>query len=86
MKRYLALILVVVLAFSLTGCMNVETVPEEKNLEVLNNDGKSQYISKYFETVDGVITFIKQTGLEEIFLNILLFKEKCVIVILYLPL
>ena len=36
---------------------------------VLNNDGKSQYISKYFETVDGVITFIKQTGLEEIFLN-----------------
>jgi hypothetical protein PPSC2_p0464 len=27
---------VVVLAFSLTGCMNVETVPEEKNLEVLN--------------------------------------------------
>ena len=23
-------------AFSLTGCMNVETVPEEKNLEVLN--------------------------------------------------
>ena len=26
----------VVLAFSLTGCMNVETVPEEKNLEVLN--------------------------------------------------
>jgi hypothetical protein len=36
MKRYLALILVVVLAFSLTGCMDVETVPEEKNLEVLN--------------------------------------------------
>lgn len=36
MKRYLALILVVVLAFSLTGCMNVETVPEEKNLQVLN--------------------------------------------------
>lgn len=36
---------------------------------VLNNDGKPQYISKYFETVDGVITFIKQTGLEEIFSN-----------------
>lgn len=36
MKRYLALILVVVLAFSLTGCMDVETVPEEKNLEVIN--------------------------------------------------
>lgn len=35
MKRYFALVLMVVLAFSLTGCM-VETVPEEKNLEVLN--------------------------------------------------
>lgn len=37
MKRYFALVLMVVLlAFSLTGCMEVETVPEEKNLEVLN--------------------------------------------------
>ena len=37
MKRYLALVLMaVVLAFSLTGCIEVETVPEEKNLEVLN--------------------------------------------------
>lgn len=36
MKRYFALVLVVVLAFSLTGCMDLETVPEEKNLEVLN--------------------------------------------------
>ena len=36
MKRYFALVLMVVLAFSLTGCMDVETVPEEKNLEVLN--------------------------------------------------
>lgn len=37
MKRYLALaLMVLVLAFSLTGCMEVETVPEEKNLEVLN--------------------------------------------------
>lgn len=35
-KRYFAL-MVMILAFSLTGCMNeVETVPEEKNLEVLN--------------------------------------------------
>lgn len=38
MKRYFALVLIVVLAFILTGCMDddVETVPEEKNLEVLN--------------------------------------------------
>lgn len=36
MKRYFALVLMVVLAFSLTGCMDEETVPEEKNLEVLN--------------------------------------------------
>ena len=36
MKRYMALVLMVVLAFSLTGCMEVETVPEENNLEVLN--------------------------------------------------
>ena len=36
MKRCLALILMAVLAFSFTGCMDVETVPEEKNLEVLN--------------------------------------------------
>lgn len=36
MKRYLALVLVVVFVFSLTGCMEVETVSEEKNLEVLN--------------------------------------------------
>lgn len=36
MKRYFALVLMVVLAFCLTGCMDEETVPEEKNLEVLN--------------------------------------------------
>lgn len=36
MKRCLALILMAVLTFSFTGCMDVETVPEEKNLEVLN--------------------------------------------------
>lgn len=36
---------------------------------VLNEKGEAQYISKYFETVDGVIAFIKQTGLEEIFSN-----------------
>lgn len=37
MKRYFALVLTVaLLAFSLTGCLEVETVPMEKNLEVLN--------------------------------------------------
>ncbi|WP_298453628.1 type II restriction endonuclease [uncultured Prevotella sp.] len=36
---------------------------------VLNEKGEAQYISKYFETVDGVIAFIKQTGLEEFFSN-----------------
>lgn len=36
---------------------------------VFNEKGEAQYISKYFETVDGVIAFIKQTGLEEIFSN-----------------
>ena len=37
MKRYFALVLMgVLLAFSLTGCVEEETVPEEKNLEVLN--------------------------------------------------
>ncbi len=36
MKRYLALLLMAVLAFSLTGCKIVETVSEEKNLEVLS--------------------------------------------------
>lgn len=37
MKRHFALVLMVVLlAFSLTGCMEEETVPEKKNLEVLN--------------------------------------------------
>lgn len=36
MKRYLALVLIaIVIVFGLTGC-DVETVPEEKNLEVLN--------------------------------------------------
>ena len=35
----------------------------------LNDKGKAQYISSYFDTVEGVITFIKQTGLEEVFAN-----------------
>jgi type II restriction enzyme len=35
----------------------------------LNDNGKAQYISTYFETVEGVITFIKQTGLEDVFTN-----------------
>ena len=37
MKRYLTLLItLVVLAFSLTGCMKEETVPKEENLQVLN--------------------------------------------------
>lgn len=36
MKRYLALVLMVVFAFCLTGCLDEETVSKEKNLEVLN--------------------------------------------------
>lgn len=36
MKRYLALVITIVFAlFCLTGCLEIETVPEEKNLEVL---------------------------------------------------
>lgn len=35
----------------------------------LNDDGQAQNISTYFKTVDGVITFVKQTGLEEVFTN-----------------
>lgn len=37
MKRYFVLVLMVVLAFSLTGCIDEETVPKEKNLESLNS-------------------------------------------------
>ena len=37
MKRYLTLLIaLVVLAFSLTGCIEEETVPKEENLQVLN--------------------------------------------------
>lgn len=35
----------------------------------LNNNGEAQYISSYFNTVEGVITFVKETGLEEVFTN-----------------
>lgn len=35
----------------------------------LNDNGVAQYISKYFETVEGVITFMKQTRLEDVFIN-----------------
>ena len=58
MKRYLALILVVVLAFSLTGCMNVETVPEEKNLEVLNTlDGSTLEKTHEIEYLKFITTY-----------------------------
>ena len=36
MKRFIALVLLVVFPLCLTGCMYEETVPEEKNLEVLS--------------------------------------------------
>ena len=36
MKRFIALVLLVVFTLCLTGCMEEETVPEEKNLEVLS--------------------------------------------------
>ena len=35
----------------------------------LNGNGEAQYISTYFNTVEGVITFVKQTGLENVFTN-----------------
>ena len=35
----------------------------------LNKDGKSVLISSYFETVEGVIDFIKETGLTDVFAN-----------------
>lgn len=37
MKRYLALLIAVVLAFSLTGCEKEEVVPKEKELQVLSS-------------------------------------------------
>lgn len=54
MKRYFALVLMVVLAFSLTGCMEEyeETVPEEKNLEVLKTR-KGSTLEKTHE-IDGL--------------------------------
>jgi type II restriction enzyme len=35
----------------------------------LNEDGNAQYISTFFETVEGVITFVKDTGLSEVLTN-----------------
>lgn len=41
MKRYLITLITIVLVFGLVGC-HTETVPEEKNLEVLNTlDGST---------------------------------------------
>lgn len=50
MKRYLITLITIVLAFGLVGC-HTETVPEEKNLEVLNTlDGST--IEKTHEIED----------------------------------
>lgn len=58
MKRYFALVLMVVLAFSLTGCMDEETVPEEKSLEVLDALKGSSLEKKYeIEGLEFITTY-----------------------------
>lgn len=58
MKRYLVLVLMVVLAFSLTGCMEVETVPEENNLEVLNPlNGSTLEKTHEIEEIEFITTY-----------------------------
>ncbi len=58
MKRYFALMLTVALAFSLTGCVDVETVPEEKNLEVLNTLNGSTLEKKHkIEGLEFITTY-----------------------------
>ena len=51
MKRFIALVLLVVFTLCLTGCMEEETVPEEKNLEVLSTlQGSVLRTSKFFSS------------------------------------
>lgn len=58
MKRYMALVLMVVLAFSLTGCIKVETVPEENNLEVLNPlNGSTLEKTHEIEEIEFITTY-----------------------------
>lgn len=58
MKRYFALVLMVVLAFCLTGCLDDETVPEEQNLEVLNTlKGSTLEKTHEIEGIEFVTTY-----------------------------
>jgi len=59
MKRYLALALItVVLVLGLTGCMEVETVPKENNLQVLNPlNGNTLQKSHEFEGIEFITTY-----------------------------
>ena len=63
MKRYLTLGLAVVFAFSLTGCIDWESVPEEstteeKNLEVLNTlEGKDLEKTHEIEGMEFITTY-----------------------------
>lgn len=58
MKRYLALVFTVVLALCLTGCMPVETVPKETNLQVLNPlNGNTLQKTHEIEGVEFITTY-----------------------------
>lgn len=59
MKRYLALVLTaLVLVLGLTGCMEVETVPKENNLPVLNPlNGNTLQKSHEFEGIEFITTY-----------------------------
>ena len=46
MKRYLITLITIVLVFGLVGC-HTETVPEEKNLEVLNTLGTDSRVLEF---------------------------------------
>lgn len=42
-------------------------VRADYNSKVLDNNEHSQYLSTYFDSYDGVVTFFKETGLAEVF-------------------
>lgn len=57
MKRYLITLITIVLAFSLVGC-HTETVPKEKNLEVLNTlDGSTLEKTHEIEDLKFITTY-----------------------------
>ena len=57
MKRYLITLITIVLAFGLVGC-HTETVPEEKNLEVLNTlDGSTLEKAHEIEDLKFITTY-----------------------------